>query len=39
MLNIDWTTAFEDGGIGALLVALIWAFVHWWGKRTQQPGR
>lgn len=24
----------EDGGLGALIVALIWAFIEWWRKRT-----
>lgn len=36
-MAFDWTTAFEDGGVGALLVALIWVFWHWWEKK-KQPG-
>lgn len=23
----------EDGGLGALIMALVWAFVTWWRKR------
>ena len=25
-------TAWEDGGIGALVVAIIWAIYSWWKK-------
>jgi hypothetical protein len=24
---------WEDGGIGALIIALLWAFVHWLESR------
>lgn len=24
----------EDGGIGALIVAIVWLLVEWWKKRS-----
>jgi hypothetical protein len=31
MLNL---TGPEDGGIGALIVAVVWLVVEWWKKRS-----
>lgn len=30
---------WEDGSLGALIMALVWAFFNWHGKRNATPGQ
>jgi hypothetical protein len=36
MVNCDLVSAWEDGGIGAVVIALAWGIWGWWHHKTQQ---
>lgn len=35
MVSCDLVTAWEDGGIGAVVIAIAWALWTWWRHKTQ----
>jgi len=37
MINCDLTSALEDGGIGAAIVAILVFLFRWWTNRDKQP--
>jgi len=36
MLNCDLTSALEDGTIGGVIIAIVWALWSWWHKSRPQ---
>lgn len=40
-MSCDLITAWENGGIGAVVIALVWGLWSWWrhSKSGQQPAR
>lgn len=34
--NCDLTSAFEDGGIGGIVVAIAWGLLTWWKTHGQK---
>jgi hypothetical protein len=38
-MNCDLTTAFEDGGIGGIVVAIIWGLWAWWKRHRPDVSR
>lgn len=35
-LNCDLTSAFEDGGIGGIVMAVVWGLWTWWKSHSQK---
>jgi hypothetical protein len=35
--NCDLVSAWEDGGIGAVVIAIAWGLWSWWRHKTMQP--
>ena len=42
IFNCDLTSAFEDGGLGGMVVAVLMGVWMWWqkhGKKTESPAQ
>lgn len=32
LINCDLSSALEDGGIGGVVIAIVWALYAWWSR-------